>query len=60
MKDKFNTENLVGAHQYHNELQRYIDDADWMGKYEDVDHLVRQAKQVKDCIDKGDQYYTLF
>ena len=30
MKEKFNTENLVGVHQYHNELQRFIDDADWI------------------------------
>ena len=54
MKEKFNTENLVGVHQYHNELQRFIDDADWIGKSEDVEHLVGELNHVKKCIAEGD------
>ena len=60
MKEKFNTENLVGVHQYHNELQRFIDDADWIGKADDVEHLVGELNHVKKCIDEGDNYYPFF
>tara|TARA_R110002012_G_scaffold253427_1_gene432472 strand:+ start:216 stop:386 length:171 start_codon:yes stop_codon:yes gene_type:complete len=55
-----NTEQLVGAHSYHNQLQREIDDAEWIGEADEVDYLILEARQVKQYMDAGEQYYPLF
>lgn len=57
---KYNVENLVNIHRYHNELAREIDDADWMGAYEETEHMRKELEHVKECMAKGEVYYPLF
>jgi protein-arginine kinase activator protein McsA len=57
---KYNVENLKNIHRYHNELQQQIDDADWMGEYDDVAHLRNELKHVKEAQDNGDVWYPMF
>ena len=57
---KYNVENLKNIHRYHNELQQQIDDADWMGQYDDVEHLRNELKHVKEAQDNGDVWYPMF
>jgi len=56
---KYNVENLKNIHRYHNELQQEIDDADWMGQYDDVEHLRAELKHVKESMDNGDVWYPM-
>ena len=44
---KYNVENLKNIHRYHNELQQQIDDADWMGEYDDDGHVVIISRNKK-------------
>ena len=60
MNNRMNTEHLVGSHSYHNQLQREIDDAEWIGEADEVEHLILEARQVKQYMDAGEQYYPLF
>ena len=57
---KYNVENLKNIHRYHNELQQQIDDADWMGQYDDVEHLRTELKHVKEAQGNGDVWYPMF
>ena len=57
---KFNVEHLKNTHRYHNELQQQIDDADWMGQYDDVEHLRAELKHVKEAQGNGDVWYPMF
>ena len=57
---KYNIENLKNIHRYHNELQQQIDDADWMGQYDDIEHLRAELKHVKEAQDNGDVWYPMF
>jgi hypothetical protein len=57
---KYNVENLKNIHRYHNELQQQIDDADWMGQYDDVEHLRNELIHVKEAMDNGDVWYPMF
>jgi protein-arginine kinase activator protein McsA len=57
---KYNVENLKNIHRYHNELQKLIDDADWMGEWDDVAHLRAELEHVKKAMDNGDVYYPMF
>ena len=53
---KYNVEHLKNIHRYHNELQQQIDDADWMGEYDDTQHLRAELEHVKKAMDNGDVY----
>jgi hypothetical protein len=57
---KYNVEHLKNIHRYHNELQQQIDDADWMGEYDDTSHLRAELEHVKKAMDNGDVYYPMF
>ena len=57
---RFNVEQLANIHKYHNELQQQIDEADWMGEYDNVNNIVEELKHVKYCMDNGDVWYPLF
>lgn len=57
---KYNIEDLANIHQYHNDLAKKIDDADWMGDYESTDHMRKELEHVKECVANGDVYYPLF
>jgi hypothetical protein len=57
---KYNVEHLKNIHRYHNELQQQIDDADWMGEYDDTQHLRTELEHVKKAMDNGDVYYPMF
>ena len=57
---KFNVEHLKNIHRYHNELQQQIDDADWMGQYDDIEHLRAELKHVKEAQANGDVWYPMF
>jgi hypothetical protein len=57
---KYNVEHLANIHKYHNDLQRHIDDADWIGQYESVDYLRKELELVKESMNNGDVYYPLF
>lgn len=60
MKVTFNVEHLRNIHRYHTELARQIDDADWIGESDSVDHLRNELQHVKDRIARGDTYYPDF
>ncbi len=57
---KYNVENLKNIHRYHNELQQEIDDADWIGKYDDIEHLRAELEAVKQSMELGDVWYPMF
>jgi hypothetical protein len=57
---KYNVENLKNIHRYHNELQQQIDDADWMGQYDDIEHLRAELGNVKKEMDNGAVWYPMF
>ena len=56
---KYNIEHLKNIHRYHNELQQQIDDADWMGEYDDVTHLRAELEDVKKEMDNGSVWYPM-
>lgn len=57
----FNTKHLLPATGYYNQLMREIDDAFWIGKGDEVDHLEAQADDIKrNYIDKGEVWYPDF
>ena len=57
---KYNVEHLKNIHRYHNELQQEIDDADWIGKYDDIEHLRAELEAVKQSMELGDVWYPMF
>ena len=58
---KFNTENLLSATGYYNNLMRQIDEADWIGKYDEADFLREEAAHIKEeYVDKGAAWYPQF
>ena len=57
----YNTKHLLPATGYYNQLMREIDDAFWIGKGDEVDHLEAQADDIKrNYIDKGEVWYPDF
>lgn len=57
---KYNIENLANIHQYHNDMAKTVDDAEWMGDFDKADNLRKQMEHVKECMDNGEVYYPLF
>jgi len=57
---KYNVEHLKNIHRYHNDLQQQIDEADWMGQYDDVEHLRAELGNVKKEMDNGAVWYPMF
>ena len=57
---KYNVVYLKNIHRYHNELQQQIDDADWMGEYDDTHHLRTELEHVKKEMDNGAVWYPMF
>lgn len=60
MSNKYNTENLKNIYSYNNDLARAIDEADWLGEYDKVQHLVDEQKHIQELIDNGELYYPMF
>ena len=46
--------------QYHNNLSKQVDDAEWMGEEERAYVLQCELDQVKRMIDNGELYYASF
>ncbi len=55
-KDKY----VAPIHSYYRNLQREIDDADWIGDTERAEFLEQEEREVKAMIDKGELYYPFF
>ena len=60
MKHRFNTEQLVDIHSYHNKLAQQIDEAEWLGNFDHADFLKDEYDHVGIERDKGAVYYPLF
>ncbi len=51
---------LIPINDYHSNLQREIDEAEWMGDFYQADFIKRELEDVKHMIDTGQMYYPLF
>jgi hypothetical protein len=51
---------LIPINDYHNDLQREIDDADWLGDFATADAMREDIQHVKHMIDNGEMYYPLW
>lgn len=58
---KNNTDNLLPATGYYNNLMRQIDDAYWIGDTDEAAFLCEEAKHIKEeYVDKGAAWYPQF
>ena len=55
-----NIEDIVPISQYHNNLAKQVDDAEWLGEEEHAYVLQQELDQVKRMIDAGELYYARF
>jgi len=55
-----NIEDIVPISQYHNNLSKQVDDAEWLGEEEHAYVLQQELDQVKRMIDAGELYYARF
>ena len=55
-----NIEDIVPISQYHNNLSKRVDDAEWLGEEEHAYVLQQELDQVKRMIDAGELYYARF
>jgi hypothetical protein len=53
-------DNLLPINQYSIDLQKEIDDAEWLGEFERADSVQRELDDVKRMIDNGELYYPMF
>tara|TARA_R100000995_G_scaffold80374_1_gene52132 strand:- start:580 stop:768 length:189 start_codon:yes stop_codon:yes gene_type:complete len=53
-------EDIMPISQYHNNLCKQVDDAEWMGEEEQAYVLQCELDQVKRMIDNGELYYAKF
>ena len=53
-------EMVIPIHSYYHKLLSEIDDAEWMGDFDNADFLKVQARDIKEDIAKGDVWYPLF
>ena len=51
---------LIPINDYHNDLQREIDDAGWLGDFATADAMREDIQHVKHMIDNGEMYYPLW
>jgi hypothetical protein len=57
MKHRFNTEHLVNIHKYHTQLAQQIDEAEWIGNFDQADFLKDEYDHVTELRDAGAVYY---
>ena len=57
MKHRFNTEHLLTMHSYHSNLAKQIDDAEWLGNFEQADFLRDEYDRVTTERDNGAVYW---
>lgn len=57
MKHRFNTEHLVNIHKYHTQLAQQIDEAEWLGNFDQADFLKDEYDHVTTLRDNGAVYF---
>ena len=60
MKQRSHTKDLVSIHSYHSKLAREIDEAEWIGSFDEADALRREYNHITELRNKGDVWYPLF
>ena len=57
---KYNTENLVNIHHYHNKLAQTVEDAEWIGDFDKADILREEMRYLEALQEKGDVYVPTY
>lgn len=53
-------DHVLPINQYSIDLQKEIDDAEWLGDFERADNVKLELEDVKRMIDNGELYYPMF
>lgn len=53
-------DNVLPINQYNIDLQREIDDAEWLGDFERAESIQGELDHVKRMIDNGELWYPTF
>ena len=51
---------VLPINQYHTDLQKEIDDAEWLGDFERADSVKIELEHIKHMIDNGELWYPTF
>lgn len=51
---------VLPINQYHTDLQKEIDDAEWLGEFERADSAKDELEHIKRMIDNGELWYPTF
>jgi len=51
---------VLPINDYSIDLQKEIDDAEWLGELDRADNVQRELDDVKRMIDNGELYYPMF
>ncbi len=55
-----NMDYVLPINDYSINLQKEIDDAEWLGEFDRADNVKRELDDVKRMIDNGELYYPMF
>ncbi len=55
-----NMDYVLPINDYSIDLQKEIDDAEWLGEFDRADNVKRELDDVKRMIDNGELYYPMF
>ena len=55
-----NMDYVLPINDYSIDLQKEIDDAEWLGEFDRADNVERELDDVKRMIDNGELYYPMF
>lgn len=59
-KGDTNMDYVLPINDYSIDLQKEIDDAEWLGEFDRADNVKRELDDVKRMIDNGELYYPMF
>lgn len=59
-KGDTNMDYVLPINDYSIDLQREIDDAEWLGEFDRADNVRRELDDVKRMINNGELYYPMF
>jgi hypothetical protein len=51
---------VLPINQYHTDLQKEIDDAEWLGEFERADSAKDELEHIKRMINNGELWYPTF
>jgi len=55
-----NMDYVLPINDYSIDLQKEIDDAEWLGEFDRADNVRRELDDVKRMINNGELYYPMF